>query len=95
VSQSVLFYASRQVAAVMIYLCFCDCLLLCHSNIVIVPDYEKLGSRCRLSRAHNQSGDALRGWEFGMGREWGGQFTSNLGPRWTGSHHTRGGIPSK
>ncbi len=32
-----------------------------------------------------------------MGREWGGggQFTSNLGPGWTGSHHTRGGIPSK
>ncbi len=31
----------------------------------------------------------------GMGREWGGQFTSNLGPGWTGSHHTKGGIPSK
>ncbi len=32
-----------------------------------------------------------------MGREWGGrgQFMSNLGPGWTGSHHTRGGIPSK
>jgi hypothetical protein len=31
------------------------------------------------------------------GREWGGggQFTSNLGPGWTGSHHTKGGIPSK
>jgi hypothetical protein len=30
----------------------------------------------------------------GMGREWGGrgQFTSNLGPGWTGSHHTRGGF---
>jgi hypothetical protein len=48
-------------------------------------------------RAHNQIGDALRGWEFGMGEEWGrgGQFTSNLGPGWTGSHHTKGGIPSK
>jgi hypothetical protein len=34
-------------------------------------------------------------WEFGMGREWGGQFTSNLGPRWMASHHTKGGIPSK
>jgi hypothetical protein len=36
-------------------------------------------------------------WEFGMGREWGGggQFTSNLGPRWTGSHHAKVGIPSK
>ncbi len=33
----------------------------------------------------------------GNGRGWGGrgQFTSNLGTRWTGSHHTRGGIPSK
>jgi hypothetical protein len=33
----------------------------------------------------------------GMGRGWGkgGQFTSNLGPRWTGSHHTKGGFPSK
>ncbi len=32
-----------------------------------------------------------------MGRGWGGggQFTSNLGPRWMGLHHTRGGIPSK
>ncbi len=29
--------------------------------------------------------------------EWGrgGQFMSNLGPRWTGSHHAKGGIPSK
>ncbi len=36
-------------------------------------------------------------WEFGMGRErgGGGQFTSNLGTRWTGSHHAKGGIPSK
>ncbi len=24
------------------------------------------------------------GWEKGMGRERGGQFTSNLGPEWTG-----------
>jgi hypothetical protein len=34
----------------------------------------------------------------GVGKlEWGGggQFTSNLGPGWTGSHHARGGIPSK
>ncbi len=33
----------------------------------------------------------------GMGREWGGggQFTSNLGPGWMGSHRTKGGIPSK
>jgi hypothetical protein len=39
----------------------------------------------------------LRWVEFGMGRGWegGGQFTSNLGPRWTGSHHAKGGFPSK
>jgi hypothetical protein len=36
-------------------------------------------------------------WEFGMGREWGegGQFESNLGPRWTESHHAKEGFPSK
>jgi hypothetical protein len=30
----------------------------------------------------------------GMGREWkgGGQFTSNLGPRWTGSYHAKEGF---
>jgi hypothetical protein len=39
----------------------------------------------------------LRCWEFGMGRGWeaGGQFTSNLRPRWTGSHHAKGGFPNK
>jgi hypothetical protein len=33
-------------------------------------------------------------WEFGMGRGWkgGGQFTSNLGPRWTGSYHAKVGF---
>ncbi len=43
---------------------------------------------------HNQTGDALRGWEFGVGREWGGggQFTSNLGQGWTGSHHEKEGF---
>ncbi len=31
------------------------------------------------------------------GEDWGGggQFTSNLGPRWMGSHHSKRGIPSK
>jgi hypothetical protein len=30
----------------------------------------------------------------GMGRGWegGGQFTSNLGPRWTGSYHVKEGF---
>jgi hypothetical protein len=33
-------------------------------------------------------------WEFGMGRglEGGGQFTSNLGPRWTGYYHAKEGF---
>jgi hypothetical protein len=44
-------------------------------------------------------------WEFGRGREWGGdgevmgrgrgrggQFKSNLGPRMTGSHHAKEGF---
>ncbi len=33
-------------------------------------------------------------WEFGMGRgsERGGQFTSNLRQRWTGSYHTKEGF---
>jgi hypothetical protein len=33
-------------------------------------------------------------WEFGMGRVWegGGQFTSNLRPRWTGSYHAKEGF---
>ncbi len=33
----------------------------------------------------------------GMEREWGrgDQFTSNLGPRWTGLLHAKGGFPSK
>jgi hypothetical protein len=31
----------------------------------------------------------------GKGMRGGGQFTSNLGPRWTGSHHAKGGFPSK
>ncbi len=60
-----------------------------------------LGSWCRLSKAHNYFGETRGGsgnWKAeGMGREWEGgcQFTSNLGPRWTGSHHTKGGILSK
>jgi hypothetical protein len=33
--------------------------------------------------------------EMGMGWEGGGQLESNLGPRWTGSHHAKGGLPSK
>ncbi len=33
-------------------------------------------------------------WEFEMGRGWkgGGQFTSNLGPRLTGSYHAKEGF---
>ncbi len=33
-------------------------------------------------------------WEFEMGKGWKGrgQFTSNLGPRWTGSYHAKEGF---
>ncbi len=33
-------------------------------------------------------------WEFGMGRGWegGGQFRSNLRPRWTRSYHAKEGF---
>jgi hypothetical protein len=32
-----------------------------------------------------------------MGRGWegGGQFESNLGPKWIGSHHAKGEFPSQ
>ncbi len=57
----------------------------------------KPGSWCCLSKAHSSFGETRGGREIGVGREWGGggQFTSNLGPRWTGPHHAKGGIPSK
>ncbi len=29
---------------------------------------------------------------MGRGWKWGDQFTSNLGPRWTGSYHTKEGF---
>jgi hypothetical protein len=57
---------------------------------------EKPGSWSRRSEAHNYPGY----WEFGMGngegmgRGWGrgGQFTSNLRPRWTRSCHCKEGF---
>jgi hypothetical protein len=33
--------------------------------------------------AHNQTGDALRGWEFGMGRKWGGNGEGEVSSRAT------------
>ncbi len=32
------------------------------------------------------------GEEMGRGWKWGDQFTSNLGPRWTGSYHAKEGF---
>ncbi len=67
------------------------------SSIRIVSDQEKPESQCRLSEAQSWPG-VMGIWNRkGMGRGWerGGQFTSNLGPRWTGSHHAKGGFPSK
>jgi hypothetical protein len=57
----------------------------------------KLDSQCRLSKAHVQLRKTPGGRDLGMGREWGGwkwgdQFTSNLGPRWTGSYHVKEGF---
>jgi hypothetical protein len=56
------------------------------------------GSRCRLSKGaylvqENPRGSGIWNGE-GMWRGWegGGQFTSNLGPRWTGSHHAKEGF---
>ncbi len=61
---------------------------------VTVPDHEKLGSRFHLCKAHIKPGmlGILNG--EGMGRGWKGgvQFTSNLGPRWTGSYHDKEGF---
>ncbi len=42
--------------------------------------------------AHNQIGDALKGWEFGMGKEWGGNGEGEVSLRATwdqgGRDHT-------
>jgi hypothetical protein len=66
----------------------------------IVPDYESRDRDVVSVRRTTYFGETPGGREFGVGRDWkdlrrGGEFTSNLGPRWTGSHHTKGGIPSK
>jgi hypothetical protein len=43
----------------------------------------------------------LKRWEFGTGREWGGDEKGEVSlrvtrdPRWTGLHHAKGGFPSK
>jgi hypothetical protein len=58
----------------------------------------KPDSRCRLSKAHIKLRKTPGGRDFGTGRGWGGgwkwgdQFTSNLGPRWTGSYHIKEGF---
>jgi hypothetical protein len=58
-----------------------------------VPDHESRDRDVVLARRTIYLGKPR-----GVGNlEWGrgGQFTSNLGPRWTGLHHAKGGIPSK
>jgi hypothetical protein len=52
--------------------------------------------RCRLSKTHiwlgkPQGAGILGGEGMGRGWKWGDQFTSNLGPRWTGSYHSKKG----
>jgi hypothetical protein len=46
-----------------------------------------------MSSLENPRGSGIWNGE-GMGRGWegGGQFTSNLGPRWMGSHHAKEGF---
>ncbi len=61
----------------------------------------KPDSRWRLSKAHISPGKPQgvgnlewggNGKGMGRGWKWGDQFTSNLGPRWTGSYHTKEGF---
>ncbi len=75
-----------------------------YTTILIVPDYVKSGRdvvfvkrTIDLGKPRGVGKLEWRGNGEGMGTEWGGegQFTSNLGPGWTGLHQTRGGIPSK
>ncbi len=53
----------------------------------------KPGSRCRLSKAHNWFGETPGGREFGMGK--GRSVYKQPGTKVTGSHHAKGGFPSK
>jgi hypothetical protein len=60
------------------------------------PGSCKPDSRCRLSKVHISFGKPqgvgiLEGEGMGRGWKWGDQFTSNLGPRWTGSYHSKEG----
>jgi hypothetical protein len=60
---------------------------------VTVPDHESRERDVVLVRRTIYLGKPQ-----GVGNsEWGGggQFTSNQEPTWTGSHHAKGGIPSK
>ncbi len=49
------------------------------SEVHIFPDHEKPGSRCHLSKCTID----LRGWEFGTGREWGGDGKGEVSLRVT------------
>jgi hypothetical protein len=65
---------------------------------VVVPGLVSRICDVVLVRRIFSSGKPRGGREFGMGREWGGgwkgggQFTSNLGPRWTGSYDDKEGF---
>ncbi len=66
-------------------------------NLLPVPD---LGSRIRdvvlvrriFSSRKPQGVGVWNGKGTGKGWKWGGQFTSNLRPRWTGSYHVKEGF---
>ncbi len=65
-------------------------------DVLTDPDHGSRDSDVVLVRRTIGSGKprGLGIWD-GEGLGGGGQFTSNLGPRWTGSLHAKGGFPSK
>jgi hypothetical protein len=64
---------------------------------VTVPDHasqirDVVLVRCIFSPGNPKGSEIWDGEEMWRGRKWGDQFTSNLGPRWTGSYHAKEGF---
>jgi hypothetical protein len=74
-----------------------DCINMTHCLLICLLFWTwKPVLRCRPSKVHIQLGKPqgvgiLEWGGNGEGMEWGNQFTSNLGPRWTGSYHSKEG----
>ncbi len=47
--------------------------------------------RCIFNSRNPRGSGFWNGEGMGRGWKWGDQFTSNLGPRWTGSYHSKEG----